>query len=126
MKPETSERGSLFLEVLASMALLSLIFLALAPAMILSAKKNAAASDETFASTMAYDMAENLKREPCDAMSPGYDLVFQRQVAFDRSWTIANDTPQIGMKTVTVTVTPRRKNPHGKNREAIVRFYRVP
>jgi type II secretory pathway pseudopilin PulG len=125
-QPNSNERGSFLLEVLAAMALLAMALLAVVPMFLLASRENAAASDLTFATTSAYDRAETLKRVAYTALAGGQDTVQLRLIKFSRVWTIDNDVPYPGMKRVTVTVTPARRSPHGENRVAVVRFHRVP
>jgi len=121
-----SERGFLYIEVLVSMAILAFALLATAPLFVIAGRENAAASDLTFASTIAQDCAENLKRTAYADLASGQDMLRLRSMEFDRTWVVTNDTPHVGMKTVTVTVVPRRRSTHGANRIATLRFYRVP
>jgi type II secretory pathway pseudopilin PulG len=116
----------MYIEVLASVALLGISLLAIVPLFYLAARENAAAGDLTFSTTVAYDMAETLKQEEYYALVSGQDVAMVNAMSFDRSWVVDEDVPYPGMKTVTITVVPSRIKNYGANRVASVQFYRVP
>lgn len=122
----SSERGFLLVEVLAALALLAVALLAMSPMFVMAGKQNAAASDMTFATSIAQEKAESLKATHYLALAAGSDSLRLRGVSFDRAWTVQNDTPHPGIKTVTVTVTPTRQKNYGAIRVARVTYYRVP
>ena len=126
MRTNQSDRGFMYIEVLAAMMMLAFTLLSTAPLFVLAARENAASSDLTFASTVAHDKAEELKHENYDDLVGGADSSRLHAMSFNRSWVIEDDEPHPGMKTVTITVTPSRANPYGANRVANVRFYRAP
>ena len=128
MTPSTrnTQSGFLLIEVLAALALLSIALLAMTPMFVMAGRQNTAAGDITFATNMARDKAETLKATAYSALTPGSDSLKLRGVGFVRSWTVTNDSPHTGMKTVVVTVTPRRGRNFGVNRTARVSTYRVP
>jgi len=116
----------MYVEVLLAMALMSFVLLATAPMFIMAAQENAAAGDETYAMTATHDKVEELKREPYDALISGQDEVIFNSIGYDRVWVVSDDDPHPGMRTITVTVTPRRaSNNFGGNRIAEMRVYRA-
>jgi type II secretory pathway pseudopilin PulG len=120
-----SQEGFLYVELLISLVILALVLLAVMPLFIQSLKENAAASDLTFATTAALDKAEALTAEDFSSLSDGQDSLTLGASTFTRSWSVQDDVPQTGMKTVTVTVVPDRGSVLGENRVAVLRFYRV-
>jgi len=116
----------MYVEVLISMVLLGFVLIATAPMFVLAGRENAAAADQTFATTLAHDRAEAMKRMGYWEMTTGSDVVKQRSVSYQRSWVVELDKPHAGMRTVTVTVTPQRAKGHGGKRIAKIAFYRAP
>ena len=118
--------GFLYVEVLVSLFVFSIAMLAIVPLFIAASTENAAAQDLTFATAIAQDKAEGLKIDDYSTLANGNDELVVHGIPFDRAWTVVNDTPHAGMKTVTVTVTPQRSQSFGRIRSATVSFYRVP
>jgi type II secretory pathway pseudopilin PulG len=125
---ERREQGFLLAELLVALGLLAIALLAMTPLFVIAGRQNAAAGDLTFAATMAQEKAESLKSTPYTSLAAGSDVVAQRRASYDRAWTVAADSPHPGMKTVTVTVTPRRTESGslGAKRTVTVVYYRVP
>ena len=121
------ERGFLYVEVLAAMALLGFVLVTAGALMGSAVRENAAARDLTVASTLAQDKAEALSRAVYAALASGSDVVTVRSMKYTRVWTVADDAPYGNMRTVTVTVTPNRRGAMtGGNRVATIQIYRVP
>jgi Tfp pilus assembly protein PilV len=119
--------GFLYVEALVAVAMLAFALVGLAPMFILAARENAASGDLTYAATLATDKAESVKGMDFAALAAGTtEEVFKlRAMSFWRTTVVADNAPHPGMKTVTVTVTPRRRVNFGEKRVATVRFYRV-
>ena len=118
--------GYFLVEVLLALAVLAFVLLAATPQFIRASQQNAGASDLTFATTMAEDKAEELKRAPYAALGGGSDVVRLRSLDFDRVWTVQTGVPFANMRTVTVTVTSRRLKGFGGNHATTLQFVRVP
>ena len=91
------QQGFMYVEVLASMVILSFALLAIAPMFILAGSENAAARDQTFATAIANDQAESLKLAAFDDVVSGSDEVTIRSMTYDRTWAVDDDTPHPGM-----------------------------
>jgi type II secretory pathway pseudopilin PulG len=127
MRPGTrNERGFYYVEVLASMAILGFVLISTTTMLVTAGRANAAARDQTVATTLAHDRAEELKRRHYATLDNGADRIQVRSMVFDRTWVVENDVPYPHMRQVTVTVTPRRSSGMGGNRVASIRFHRVP
>ena len=84
------------------------------------------ASDLTFSMAAAQSKAEELKVQPYAALSSGDDVLKQRQMSFDRTWTVTVDSPYAGITSVSVNVVPRRSESLGtSNGSASLGFIRV-
>ena len=126
-KIKPGERGFLYVEVLAALALVGFVLITTAALMMSAVRENAAARDLTVASTLAQDKAEALQREVYSFLASGNDVVTVRAMKYTRTWTVADDSPYANMRTVTVTVAPNRTGKMtGGNRVATIKFYRVP
>ena len=125
---DRDQHGFLLAELLVALGLLAIALLAMTPLFVVAGRQNAAAGDMTFTATMAQEKAESLKSTAYASLAAGSDVVTQRKATYDRAWTVATDSPHPGMKTVTVTVTPRRHDSGalGSNRVVTVVYYRVP
>jgi len=120
-----SQDGFLYIELLVSMMVLSLALLAIVPMFVMAQAENAAAQDFTFAVAIAQAKVEELKGGDFDGLSGGSDSIVAHGIPFTRSWTVTNDSPYSGMKSMTVTVTPIRNQTFGQSRSAILTFRRV-
>lgn len=121
-----NETGFLYVEALVAMLLLAFTLLATAPMLVLGARENASAGDLTFATTIANDRAEALKRMTTAAMTSGNDVIVHRNIRYTRTWVITDNTPHPGMRRATVTVTPQRQKTHGGTKVTTITFYRAP
>lgn len=121
-----SPSGFSLVEVLVALSLLSMMLIGATPLFVFVTRANSAAEDQTFSSALASEKAEEMKRMPLASVASGADVVYRDNIAYDRVWVVANDTPHPTMRTVTVTVTARRVNRQGGKRAGTNRFYRVP
>ncbi len=104
------KNGFTLIEVLIATAILSIAIVALANLFLLAIRKNAAASERTRLTARAQSKLEQLLALPYadPSLINGTDVVtiyngFTNQ-KFTRSWTVQNNWPEGGCKTVTVTV----------------------
>ena len=74
-------------------------------------------------SVIAQDKVEDLKT--ASTIVTGTDSIVERNVRFDRVWTVSANTPHPGLSTVTVTVTPQRSDFFGRPRSFSMSFYRA-
>ena len=121
----TSESGVIYVEVLVAMFILALSVLAMLPLLVTASHENGAARDLTFATAAAQDKVEQLKVIDPSSLADGTEVLSHEAVTYVRTWSVIDDTPAIGMKSVTVTVTSQRNNTLGGVRPAEVTFYRT-
>lgn len=124
MPKRSAEGGFLYIEVLLSLAILSMAMLALVPMFVMASAENAAAQDYTFAVAFAQHKVEELKVTALASLADGKDSVDSHGITFVRTWIVTDNAPQVGMKTVAVTVTAGRTVTFGQPRSATVSFYR--
>lgn len=122
----SSERGFLYIEVLVAIMILGFVLVTMGGLMTTAVRKNAAAREMTIATTLAQDVAETQKRKHYATLTSEMDTVIVGALPFDRVWTVTDHSPYTYMRTVSITVTPRRRGGHGGNRVATITFYRVP
>jgi type II secretion system protein I len=121
------QQGFMYVEVLVGMAVLAFALLSIIPMFVMAARTNGASSDMTFAATLMHDKAEELRLADFDTLTTvnAQETLKMRAMSFQRTWSIQEDTPHPGMKTITVSVRPVRKDKLGSPRPVQVRFYRV-
>jgi len=93
-----SKNGFTLIEVMASMIILAIGVLGLAPMIITAIQGNSFGEDMTDATLIAQGKIEELRNISYDLMASGQDTVGTVQ----RQWTIQNDTPAIGIRQITV------------------------
>jgi len=121
--PSLSQAGFLYVEALMAVVILSMAMLGIVPLFVTAVTKNAAARDMTLASVIAQDKVEDLKT--ANIIATGTDSIVERNVTFDRVWSVSANTPHPGLSTVTVTVTPQRSDFFGRPRSFSMSFYRA-
>lgn len=101
-----STKGFTLIEVLVAMVIFSIVSLAVTKLMLSSTKlvsDNALASE---AITLAQEKMEDLRSTPLPVMISGSRPVTSAKgvVIFNVVWTVTNDSPEVGMNKVVVTV----------------------
>ena len=107
------QKGSSFIELLASVGVFSIVAIGLSPA-LLSARKVAATSrSQSMAMTLASDKIEQI-RSQSGTVTAGSDGPLNADGSsggiFNRSWTVNGTDPEIGLSRVVVTVSWRERN----------------
>jgi type II secretory pathway pseudopilin PulG len=112
-----SSRGSSLLEIVVAGAIFSFLVLALSPSMLNTRKAASLSGNASVATTLALDKLEQLRSLDSDnpQLSPGVQLDPLNPLRaegtnggiFTRRWTVVDDTPDFGMKQVTVQVSWR-------------------
>ena len=92
------KKGFTLIEVLASMIILSIGVLGLAPLIISAIQGNSFGNDMTNATLLAQDKIEELRNVNYDLMTSGQDTVGTIQ----RQWTVQGNTPSTGVSQITV------------------------
>ena len=90
--------GFTLIEVMASMIILAIGVLGLAPLIIATIQGNSFGDDMTRATLLAQSKIEELRNISYDLMSSGQDTVGTVQ----RQWTVQKDVPSIGISQITV------------------------
>ncbi len=93
-----NKNGFTLIEVMASMIILSIGVLGLAPLIISAIQGNSFGEGMTDAALLAQDKIEQLRNSNYDLMASGQDTVGTVQ----RQWTIQKDTPSIGISQITL------------------------
>ncbi len=93
--------GFTLIEVVIAICILGFALLALAQLQITAVRGNAFADRMTTAATLAQDRLERLRGLPYDSIVNGQD----RSGRYTRQWNVEDNTPAVGMKRVTVTVS---------------------
>jgi len=101
------EDGFTMIEVMISMAIMSIGFLALASMQIASIKGNAQSIKYSMAIALAENKIEAYKNTPYDSIPSGTETENNMggNTIFTRTTQVVADTPIAGAKTVTVTIT---------------------
>ena len=130
-------RGFSLLDALAGLTFIAVSLLGLSAASV-SLTRNAKGADSTSAGTaLAQQKLEQLRSMPLGAteLKPGiyYDPANRLKAdgtsggIFDRSWTVSlNDTPRVGLRTVTVTVAWTDSRSHSTQVASYVRCSTIP
>jgi len=92
------KNGFTLIEVLASMIILSIGVLGLAPLIISAIQGNSFGNDMTNATFLAQDKIEELRNVNYDLMTSGQDTVG----AIQRQWAVQRNTPSTGVSKITV------------------------
>lgn len=93
--------GFTLLEIVIAISILSFALLGLAQLQIVAIQGNAFASRITTASALAQERLEQITRLPYAAIQGGSDI----SGAYRRAWSVTDNSPITGTKTVTVTVS---------------------
>jgi len=93
-----SKNGFTLIEVMASMIILAIGVLGLAPMIITAIQGNSFGEDMTNANALAQDKMEELKTISYSLMASGQDTVGTVQ----RTWTVDRDNPITGVSQLTV------------------------
>ena len=120
-----SEEGSLYLEALVGITLFSMALLAISPLYVLAMKGNASSENMTISAMLAHEKLEELKAMRYDDLTGGTytDTRAFDAITFDRSWTIQDNTPHAGMKTISVTASPSVPGNSGPSAQITVSVY---
>lgn len=102
-----NQRAFSLLEVLIALVILAVGMLGLAGLQIMSINGNRFGQEMTVASTLAQNKLEELRQTDFDSLVSSNDICINQAsgVNFDREWTVTEDSPAAGMKTIDVTVS---------------------
>ncbi|MGH7818575.1 MAG: type IV pilus modification PilV family protein [Candidatus Binatia bacterium] len=112
-----SERGSSLLEIVVASSIFAFLVLSLSPSILNTQKTAALSGNSSIASTLALDKLDQLRGlDPSDPLlaagtrnDPLNPLASSGSTGgiFARSWTVTDNTPEVGMKRLEVQVTWR-------------------
>jgi type IV pilus assembly protein PilV len=94
-------KGFTLIEILIAISILTIALLGLASVTVMIIKSNTFSKTMTTATTLADDKMEQLKKTSYAALSSGTDTL---ESIYTRTWTVTQNSPATGMKTVVVTV----------------------
>ncbi len=94
-------KGFTLVEILVAISILAVALLGLISVTVMTMKGNTFSKTMTAATTLANDKIEELKRVGYAGLASGSDTTAS---LYARTWTIAQNAPAAGMKTVSVTV----------------------
>lgn len=96
-----NHKGFTLVEIMVAMFILTIALLGLISVTVIVIKGNSFSKTITTATTLAKDKLEQLKNTDYDSLAGGADTV---ESIYTRTWTITNNSPAAGMKTIQVIV----------------------
>jgi prepilin-type N-terminal cleavage/methylation domain-containing protein len=96
-----NQKGFTLIEIFAAISILAIAILGLVSVTVNVIKGNTFSKTMTAATTLASDKMEQLKKTSYASLASGTDTA---QTIYARTWTVTQDSPALGMKTVVVTV----------------------
>jgi type IV pilus assembly protein PilV len=96
-----NHKGFTLVEILVAIGIIAIALLGLISVSTTVIKGNTFSKTMTAATTLANDKMEQLKKTGYASLASGADAA---QSIYTRTWTVAQDSPASGMKTVVVTV----------------------
>lgn len=108
-------KGFTFIEILIAISMIAIALLGVVSVTAMAIRGNTLSKTITTATTLAIDKMEQLKKTGYASLSSGADTA---QSIYIRTWTVTQDSPAAGMKTMMVTV---RWTWEGADRDVTVR-----
>jgi type IV pilus assembly protein PilV len=96
-----NSKGFTLVEIMVAISILAIALLGLISVTVMIIKSNTFSKSMTTATTLANDKMEQLKKTSYASLSSGTDT---EAPIYTRIWTVTQDSPSTGMKTVVVTV----------------------
>jgi type IV pilus assembly protein PilV len=96
-----NQKGFTLVEIMVAISIIAIGLLGLVSVTVMVIKGNTFSKTMTTATTLANDKMEQLKKTGYASLVSGADTA---QSIYTRTWTVMQDSPVAGMKTVVVTV----------------------
>lgn len=103
--PPRRSRGFTLVEMIVAILLIGVGLMGLAAISSTVTRANVQSSALTAGSALAQERIERLRTEAYSAIVNGNDTRVVDGVTYTRTWEVTNDTPNVGLKTVAVTVS---------------------
>ncbi len=118
----SSRGGFTLIEILVAMGIFSLVFLGLAAGATTIMRANQTSYFSTAATNLAQDKLEELQaKNPLDIIPGGPVTSTVNGVTFTRSWTVAANSPAVGLRRIDVTVSWRDYASHSLTAAVVVK-----
>jgi type IV pilus assembly protein PilV len=103
-RPHLQSRGFTLIEVMIAILLIGVGLLGLAVMSTTVTRGNLHSSSLTAASTIAQERIEQFRTEAYENIASGNDTRVVDGVTYTRTWQVSDNDPQVGLKTITVSV----------------------
>ena len=100
-----NERGISLIEVMVGVVLMTIGILGLAALSVTVAQANRGATNRSRADQVLHEKIEEFQTADYDEITNGDDEITVGDITFERTWTITDDTPMVGVKKVEIVGT---------------------